>query len=557
MAAPPGPRVLTFALENWPRNNGPSTRASKPKVRTGCVTCKRRRVKCDETRPACQNCLKRRVACEGYAIEPRSKPSPKTSSSSLSSSSSSSSPPRASPSPVSAGPNYQGVVFTSQLQKDHFDQWVFFAGDTLVFPSELLSETIPQLARSDAAVRNAAFAVGAASLGSTSREQRLLGKGPHYADALRYYNRSLRLTATSPVTQDTVPRVLVACLLFFAFEALQGDRRAALTHLNHGTHVLDQYERRVGRKRTPLLDAIVADFQRLTMQSWSHSGDHPAETDGRVPWCCRGRTRRYAVDELPHDAFGSLDEAHRWWEVTRHHVVHHAPLLIGFRVEGAGSSKGTSFPASQSLPISAEQVKGCMRFVDRWRRGFLPLAERFQRGGGCEDREYLKALGLRIQSLYLSVPIGTANYTDQEALARMTPVVREYVDLSEEFLELQRRLSDKAGEVFTMDSNSPTWALGAASMICADDGVRADATRLLRSYPRRDGLWDTHTYVAMLDQYLSMKRAIEERLGPEKDPQHVFDYEVVYEDKSLSWVKAVEDPTAVERDALEYKIQLP
>ncbi|KAJ6286659.1 hypothetical protein J3E71DRAFT_357659 [Bipolaris maydis] len=47
--------------------NRRKTRASNPKVRTGCKTCKIRRLKCDETRPVCQRCEKARVACDGYS----------------------------------------------------------------------------------------------------------------------------------------------------------------------------------------------------------------------------------------------------------------------------------------------------------------------------------------------------------------------------------------------------------------------------------------------------------------------------------------------------------
>ena len=37
-----------------------------PKVRTGCDTCKQRKIKCDETRPECRNCIKSGRACLGY-----------------------------------------------------------------------------------------------------------------------------------------------------------------------------------------------------------------------------------------------------------------------------------------------------------------------------------------------------------------------------------------------------------------------------------------------------------------------------------------------------------
>ncbi|KAJ0344979.1 hypothetical protein COL154_005696 [Colletotrichum chrysophilum] len=550
MTIRPGPEVLTFALEDWPRKDGPSTRASKPKVRTGCITCKRRRVKCDEAKPTCHNCVKRKVPCEGYITEPRAPKTP---------------PKQASRSPRDAvvaisprvvEPSYEGLVFTSQLQRDHFDHWLWFAGDTLVFPSELITETIPQLARSDAGVRNAAFAIGAASLGSFTREQRLRGKGPYYSDALRYYNRALQHTAASVTTEESFPKVLMTCLLFFMFEALQGDRKAALIHLNHGCHILDQYERRVGRKRTPLLEAIVANFQRLTMQSWSHGGDHPAETEEHVPWCCRGRMKRYAVDEMP-EVFDTLDEAHRWWEITQHHVVHHAPLLIGFRVEGTGNKSPAAYPSTQSLPISTEKVKEHMKFIERWRARFLPLVGAPEKHAkDQEDRERLKTLGLRIHSTYLSAPTKTANYTDWEALVSLTPAFREVVTLSEKFLTIQQRHA-KMGEVFTMNSISPTWPLGAAAILCADDSVKADAMRLLRRFPRRDGLWDTCTYVTMLEGVNRAKETLRSRTGESSDGDHIFSYEVVYDEKSISWVKAVEDPAVVGRDALEYKIEMP
>lgn len=33
---------------------------------TGCITCKQKRLKCDENKPSCRQCEKRKVTCEGY-----------------------------------------------------------------------------------------------------------------------------------------------------------------------------------------------------------------------------------------------------------------------------------------------------------------------------------------------------------------------------------------------------------------------------------------------------------------------------------------------------------
>ncbi|KAK3305593.1 uncharacterized protein B0T15DRAFT_567482 [Chaetomium strumarium] len=44
--------------------SGIVNRRSHAKSRTGCRTCKRRRIKCDESRPSCRNCEKHAVACD-------------------------------------------------------------------------------------------------------------------------------------------------------------------------------------------------------------------------------------------------------------------------------------------------------------------------------------------------------------------------------------------------------------------------------------------------------------------------------------------------------------
>ncbi|KAI9837822.1 MAG: hypothetical protein M1819_006756 [Sarea resinae] len=55
-----------------PRKNPPASQTSslskvtKGRSKTGCITCRRRKKKCDETKPHCLNCQKNNVACEGY-----------------------------------------------------------------------------------------------------------------------------------------------------------------------------------------------------------------------------------------------------------------------------------------------------------------------------------------------------------------------------------------------------------------------------------------------------------------------------------------------------------
>ncbi|EAU34928.1 hypothetical protein ATEG_04481 [Aspergillus terreus NIH2624] len=70
-------RDATAAPVNVPRKRGrprkhplpvPGGQAkiTKGRSKTGCITCRRRKKKCDETKPACLNCQKNAVVCEGY-----------------------------------------------------------------------------------------------------------------------------------------------------------------------------------------------------------------------------------------------------------------------------------------------------------------------------------------------------------------------------------------------------------------------------------------------------------------------------------------------------------
>ncbi|KAJ3485029.1 hypothetical protein NLG97_g6907 [Lecanicillium saksenae] len=63
--------MTSFALPERPR----SRRAKYPKVRTGCISCKKRHVKCDEAKPSCNRCLKWSGVCGGYE-PPRAKSCP-------------------------------------------------------------------------------------------------------------------------------------------------------------------------------------------------------------------------------------------------------------------------------------------------------------------------------------------------------------------------------------------------------------------------------------------------------------------------------------------------
>ncbi|KAH8648788.1 hypothetical protein BGZ60DRAFT_474269 [Tricladium varicosporioides] len=49
-----------------PPQKGPSKEKGRKRTKTGCLTCRKRRIKCGEERPRCYNCNKSKRQCEGY-----------------------------------------------------------------------------------------------------------------------------------------------------------------------------------------------------------------------------------------------------------------------------------------------------------------------------------------------------------------------------------------------------------------------------------------------------------------------------------------------------------
>ncbi|OJD15060.1 hypothetical protein AJ78_04654 [Emergomyces pasteurianus Ep9510] len=62
-----------------PNHTGGVSKPKQSKSRNGCVTCKSKRLKCDETKPTCQQCHKRNVTCGGYKKDFKWRPFEETS----------------------------------------------------------------------------------------------------------------------------------------------------------------------------------------------------------------------------------------------------------------------------------------------------------------------------------------------------------------------------------------------------------------------------------------------------------------------------------------------
>lgn len=190
-------------------------RKGNAKVRTGCLTCKIRKVKCDEGKPCCRRCTSTGRKCDGYV---------------LAQTSSALSWHR----PRHLFPNVDATSERRCLQ--------FFcevAAPVLSGPLDpyFWTHLILQFSHMEPAVRHSVVAVG--SLYEQVHGHRTSSSSlPDDNVALTHYNAAIKHLNT----MNNESLVLLVCILFICIEFLRGNRAAATAHCQHGITILKRVE---------------------------------------------------------------------------------------------------------------------------------------------------------------------------------------------------------------------------------------------------------------------------------------------------------------------------
>ncbi|KAJ4090002.1 hypothetical protein NW756_006342 [Fusarium oxysporum] len=226
------------------------TRNNVKQSKFGCLTCKKRRVKCDETKPSCRRCLFSKVSCLGYPIGAPPGPSLKAAEAALLSTRS---PPR---SPTSALDRYVYLTCTVLSQgprraksQSEISFW---------------SYAVPQMIHSIPAVQAAAAAFGASYDEHMLRSREGLATTQHYHQALRLVQNEV-----SDLRNGALPCV-VACLLMAFTETLQQRSDRAYMHLQGALAVMAA--RGNSSPKSPIDgDGLSTLFEKLNLHSVTYA----------------------------------------------------------------------------------------------------------------------------------------------------------------------------------------------------------------------------------------------------------------------------------------------
>ncbi|KAF1845010.1 uncharacterized protein K460DRAFT_394764 [Cucurbitaria berberidis CBS 394.84] len=208
-----------------------ATRKYSTKVKTGCRTCKIRRIKCDERKPTCARCTSTGRKCDGYTQDESSNPQ------SLVSGQSSSS--------LSTVTIFSGLGDSAL----YLEFYYHCARPTLAsnFDRDFWSHTVLQMAQSESSIRHAVIALS--YLVKTEPGNLKQARAASLTDSRRplllHYNKAVRcLVDRIAQSSHSVEVGLVACLLFTCIEFLRGEYHVAFTHLYNGLKIIAEWRQR-------------------------------------------------------------------------------------------------------------------------------------------------------------------------------------------------------------------------------------------------------------------------------------------------------------------------
>ncbi|KAF4956531.1 hypothetical protein FSARC_11533 [Fusarium sarcochroum] len=220
------------------RTSSKRTRVFKGQSYGGCITCRGRRVKCDETKPTCMRCKTARFTCEGYASNFRIVNSP------------------------SLVPAAHSVVSSTSARTPLYHQplleeVLYLAQHFTIKPVPAHSTAYEKEARATlSAASEPAIKHALASLNTLRRvhaERGSISAAEQMTDSLQHgiqeYTSALGALATRLTGNEAAARkaALLCCQMFISIETAFNNFTSATQHFARGVQIMHQYGRPCSR----------------------------------------------------------------------------------------------------------------------------------------------------------------------------------------------------------------------------------------------------------------------------------------------------------------------
>ncbi|KAF5681353.1 hypothetical protein FDENT_8124 [Fusarium denticulatum] len=207
-------------------------------VKTGCRTCKARKIKCDEAKPSCKRCVSSRRVCGGY---------------------------QGTASLTCYRPNQLSA--RDQREGRAFQFFTEMVGPVLSGPTDsyFWTHLVMQFSHFEPTMRHAVLSISSL-YEEFARGSRITRQICGSTYAVDNYNAAIKHVKSASDEQ----MILVICVLFICIEYLQGDFNAAMQHCRHGIMILNNSSRPEW-----MCKYLVPIFRRLSITPFFFGGGKP------------------------------------------------------------------------------------------------------------------------------------------------------------------------------------------------------------------------------------------------------------------------------------------
>lgn len=456
--------------------------ATRPRVkaRTGCLTCRARKVKCDEFKPSCRRCTTSGRTCGGYANNSNTSDALVISK-------------RRSPTAeFSPGPELDNRLSNAldgiELQWLH--RFSSHTGPALSGDPEnksFWSIELPQLSFSEPAIRHALLAVSSchAHFETQPGDPKQCGDIVCRDFTIKHYSlaiATLRQLLDLESTKLHVP--LVCCLLFICLECLYGNTSLILAHLQNGLNILDSPSlhetnshalESITRKLKPIFNAFKAQSTVFGMSAFI-----PTQTPLLMDFI-----------DVP-GAKAKLDVLIN----ACMSFVKHQRIAYGDPQRPVGDSKRL-------------QQKNLLDKLLAWETRMHSLNRDESSSVDSNDASVMM-LEIRQQATFVYVAVCLD--PQQTFCDSYLPRFEAIISLIERFMADTNNNKTSAAKssalcsTFSLES-SLLPALWLTVLRCRDPGVRRRTISLLEKHPGREGLWDAKLYAKAARRVVEIEEA--------------------------------------------------
>ncbi|KAI1177750.1 hypothetical protein F4777DRAFT_191945 [Nemania sp. FL0916] len=465
--------------------------SKKKKVKTGCRTCKTRRIKCDEGRPACRRCVSTGRVCEGYGV---------WSSAGVIGDSKRAIVARAQADSVKYAISSQyGKLSPEQEACFRWFRHRTYTKLPLPFITPFWRTLVLQACTAEPAILHAVLALGSAHQKESFEEgqpDELIGALDSQQEfMLREYGKAIRDLQPHFSSQDrrSVHVALVVCTLFTFFENLLGRYATAITHLHSGLrllaetyapdrHVSSRNGNAIVKPRGYVDDWIIESFARLHVQAalWDQG---LLEIYPKLP--------EFPGTPVP-SVFDSTNQAAQYMDRLILDILH---LTEQYSNSSDGNAVGSSLP-----PKFYDSQERLRQDLDRWLAAYNATDPNSSEGFSPVDSFYLKVLrGYHTMAL---VMLNTCTQSVNETI--YDTYTADFISLIEQLVEVWKaHVARPAWHPSPCDTEMPrrlSHSVGDKGWIpllyfiavkCRVHRIRLQAVRLLSQTLHKEGIWNS------------------------------------------------------------------